>query len=121
MLVHRTGLLSKLDRECLLSCLATNTVTDAVREEQHAEEAKALVVRMRGARMLATQQDIDDALLEERPPHLPPDLPHCQAKDLRVPKSYEQAVRSEHGRLWKDSIAREWRGLLEAGTCETAE
>ena len=70
------------------------------------------------AAMLATRGDIDAALDDERPPHKPPDLPQCYASDLRVPRSYQEATRSEHANLWKDATGREFYGLLDAGTFE---
>ena len=66
--------------------------------------------------MLASRDDIDMTLREMNPPEVAPDLPQCYASDLRVPKTYREAVSSEHGNLWIDSVSREFRGLMEAGT-----
>ena len=68
------------------------------------------------AAMLATREDIDDTMNDQRPPYKPPDLPHCYASDLRVPKSHTEAMRSEYAHLWGDSTGREFYGLLDAGT-----
>lgn len=66
-------------------------------------------------------QPIDAAVREQRPPHLPLELPQCPAKDLKVPEGYVAAVCTGHGELWKDSIAQEWCGGSEAGIIDTAE
>ena len=68
--------------------------------------------------MLATREEIDDALDYQWPPHKPCDLPHSYASDLRVPVSYREAMRLEHAHLWEDSTGREFYGLLDAGTFE---
>ena len=66
----------------------------------------------RYAPKLATRDDIIAAKHEDRPPHNPPELPQCPAKDLKVPQTYHQAVTSEYGDLWEDSMDREWYCLL---------
>ena len=68
--------------------------------------------------MLARWEDIDHATNDQRPPDKRPDLPHCHAGDLKVPRSYEEAVRSEYSHLWTDAMAREATGLIDAGTFE---
>ena len=68
--------------------------------------------------MLATRDDIDDTLDNQRPPYKLLDLLQCYASDLRVPGSYIEAMRSEHANLWKGSTGREVYGLLDAGTFE---
>ena len=68
--------------------------------------------------LLATREEICDALDDQRPPHKPPDLPHCYASDLRVPGSYREVMRTEYAHLWEDSTGREFYGLLDAGTFE---
>ena len=70
------------------------------------------------AAMVAALQEIDAVLDDQRPPHKPPDLPHCYASDLKVPRSYREAMRSEHAHLWEDSTGREIYGLVDAGTFE---
>ena len=70
------------------------------------------------AAMLATREDIDAALDDQRPPYKPPDLPQCYASDLKVPGSHREAMRSEYAHLWVDSTGREFYGLLDAGTFE---
>ncbi|CAB1099934.1 unnamed protein product [Ectocarpus sp. CCAP 1310/34] len=73
------------------------------------------------ATLLANREDIDATLRDQRPPEQRPDLPHCQASDLRVPKSYKEAMASEHRHFWSDSMQREFYGLLEAGTFTPAK
>ena len=49
------------------------------------------------ATLLASRKDIDETLNEMNPPEVAPDLPHCYASDLRVPKTCREPVSSEHG------------------------
>lgn len=66
---------------------------------------------MRHATRLAKLEEIEAAMREQRPMHVPPELPLCPAKDLKVPNGYMQAVNSEHGELGKGSMDREWHGI----------
>lgn len=68
----------------------------------------------------ATRQDIDGTTRKQQSPHPPPDNPHYQASDLEVPKTYEEAMESERQHLWSDSMKKEVRGLLSAGTIAIA-
>ncbi|CAB1102832.1 unnamed protein product [Ectocarpus sp. CCAP 1310/34] len=68
------------------------------------------------ATLLANRLDIDAMLRDQRPPEQRPDHPHCQASDLRIPKSYDEAMASEYRHLCGDSMKRELFELLEAGT-----
>ena len=70
------------------------------------------------AAMLATREDIEATLNDQRPPYKPPDLPQFYARDIKVPRNHTEAMRSEHAHLWKDYSGREFYGLLEAGTFE---
>lgn len=66
--------------------------------------------------MLATREDIDATLHDQRPPCKPLDLPQCYARDLKVPRTHEggHAVRA---RTPVEGFSRrEFYGLLEAGT-----
>ena len=45
-----------------------------------------------------------------------PDLPTADASDLRTPTSVSGAEASPHAEIWRQSINREFRGLLQAGT-----
>ena len=49
--------------------------------------------------MLATRKDIEATLSDQRPPYKPPDGPPCFARDLKVPRNYTEAMRSEHAHL----------------------
>ncbi|CAB1101917.1 unnamed protein product [Ectocarpus sp. CCAP 1310/34] len=125
---HSTGLISMLDKDTLVSMLEARSAVDAERREPGGagagEQAGALAAADPGtggagfplafATFLANQEDIDATLRDQRPPEQRPDLPHCQASDLRVPKSYKEAMASEHRHLWSDSMQREFYGLLEA-------
>lgn len=70
--------------------------------------------------MFATREDVDAALQAERPPDKTPDLPHCLASALRVPKTLKEAMRSQRSELWEDSVGREFRfdgaGNLDPGS-----
>ena len=68
--------------------------------------------------MLVTREDIDATLDDQRPANRPPDLPHCYASDLKVPKIHKELMPSEHAHLCGDSTGREFYGLLDAGTFE---
>ncbi|CAB1112201.1 unnamed protein product [Ectocarpus sp. CCAP 1310/34] len=68
------------------------------------------------AAMFATREDVEATLRAKRPPDKTPDLPHCLASDLRVPKTFKEAMRSQHSELWDDAVGREFFGLLDAGT-----
>ena len=61
------------------------------------------------AAMLATREEIDAALDDQRPPDNPPDLPHRYASELKVPGSHREAMRSEH--------ALTYGTILRGGTC----
>lgn len=67
----------------MFSCWATRDVVDAGYEERSRDlpGGQGLGNGLDFAEKLVTRQDIDDALLEQRPPHLPPESPQCQAKD----------------------------------------
>ncbi|CAB1121535.1 unnamed protein product [Ectocarpus sp. CCAP 1310/34] len=140
---HSTGLVSMLDRNTLVSMLEARSAVDKERRELGGaeagepggtgagEQAGALAAVDPGAAgagfplafatLLANREDIDATLRDQRPPEQRPDLPHCQASDLRVPKSYKEAMASEHRHLWSDSMQREFYGLLEAGTFTPAK
>ncbi|CAB1106216.1 unnamed protein product [Ectocarpus sp. CCAP 1310/34] len=68
------------------------------------------------ATMFATREVVDAALRAERPPDKMPDLPHCLASDLRVPKTLKEAMRSQHPELWDAAVGRDFFGLLDVGT-----
>ena len=124
-LEHSAGLLSMMGKSAILSMLATRGAVNGGRRgepppvggrESPVEDREEIPWAM--AAMLATREDLDATLDDQRPPYKPPDLPHCYASDLKVPKSHGEAMRSEHAHLWKDSAGREFYGLLEAGTFE---
>lgn len=57
---------------------------------------------------------------EQRLPDKPPALPHNQASDLKILRSYGEAELPEHAHLWSDSVTNEFYGLLEADTFHEA-
>ena len=127
-----------IDKMALLSVLKTREAVDGGRREKlpppavgGCEESPPSINREettsgggRGgipcafAAMLATRDEIDDALDDQQPPHKLTDLLYCYASDRRVPGSYREAMTSEHAHLWEDSTGREFYGLLDAGTFE---
>ena len=134
---HNVGLRSRMSKNAPLSMVTTNGAVDAGRRNKppsfggHGQPSFLVGDRdeappvggNRGipcamAAMLPTREDIDATLGDQRPPYTPPDLPHCYASDLKVPRSHKEATRSEHAHLWKDSAGREFYGLLDAGTFE---
>lgn len=139
---HSTGLMSSLGRDELLSMLETRDVVESERREvggvlaaeevggsSHAESrgedcprepSGVAGVSFALATAFATREEIDAAVRDQQPPHQPPDLPQCQASDLSVPKTYKEAMESEHQHLWSDSMEREIHGLLSAGTFSPA-
>ena len=48
-------------------------------------------------------------------------MPHCHARDLRVPKSYAEMKRGENSLQFLDAVKREVHGLIEAGAFEVAD
>lgn len=58
------------------------------------------------AAMIATCEDIDATMSDQRPPCKPPDSPHCYARYLKVPGTHKEAMRSDHPYLWKGSPTR---------------
>lgn len=70
---------------------------------------------------LAQREDINNAIRECRPPEARPELPLCYARDLRVPKTFREAMNSEYSNLWEDSMQREYFGLLDGGTFAPVE
>lgn len=70
---------------------------------------------------LASTGDIQASLEDARPSPDPPELPQCYAGDLKVPKNYTEAMRSNNAYLWEHSVAKEYYGLLDAGTFREIE
>ena len=140
-LQHRLGLLSMMGKDALVSSLATREAVDQGRRDLppsasiappappppqdtslagHGSGGAAGAGRPGGlhmfAAMFATREDVEATLRAKRPPDKTPDLPHCLASDLRVPKTFKEAMRSQHSELWDDAVGREFFGLLDAGT-----
>ena len=135
---HKAGLLWMMDKTALISMLSTREVVDVGRRNDppsvvgRGQPSISAWSRERTppaggsggipcafAVVLANREGIDPTLGGQRPPYKPPDLPHCYASDLKVPRSHKEAMRSEHAHLWEDSTARELYGLLDAGTFES--
>ena len=112
---HSAGLISILDKNTLQEMGATNGAVDALCFKKWADMGghEGLPSSIGGnvgmekcgripcafAAMLATRGDIDAALDDQQLLHNPPDLPQCYAADLRVPRSYQEALRTEHTHL----------------------
>ena len=112
--VHQFKLLPATQQLALLSALVTDNSGGHGSGTGAAGGPEAIACPT----VMAKREDIELSRLEERPPLIPPDPPRCQASDLDVPRSYSEAMRSEHATLWSDSMAREHFGLLDAGTFE---
>ncbi|CAB1112502.1 unnamed protein product [Ectocarpus sp. CCAP 1310/34] len=137
-LAHRFGLVSLQDKATLLSTLTTRSIVDGGRKEIPSsaggrdgaepggrerggtkKEGLREEVPFACATLLASREDIDRAMMDLDPPEVAPDLPQCYASDLRVPKTYREAVSSQHADLWIHSVEKEFRGLMEADCGET--
>ena len=113
------GLLSMMDKTGLLSMLTTHGDVDAgcSRESPsvggHGEPSLTVGDRERtwstgGAgripcaltALLATREDTNGDLGDQRPPYKPPNLPNCYASFLKAHLSHSEAMQSEHGHLW---------------------
>ena len=70
----------------------------------------------------ARREDIDIAIINQRPPQDRPELPLCRGADLRTPATYAEATSSwyQYRRLFIDAMEREFHGLLSAGTFTVA-
>lgn len=100
-----------MDKSALLPMITTREcVNRALQKEAEAtpsthgrsENVPRLLVAM-----LATREDIDSTIHNERPPEKRLDMPHCYARDIKVPKSYREARGTENARLWEDSMQSE--------------
>ncbi|CAB1119354.1 unnamed protein product [Ectocarpus sp. CCAP 1310/34] len=111
---HSTGLISMLDKNTLVSMLETQSAVHEERREpggagtgepggaETGEQGGALEAVDLGAggaglplacaTLLAKREDIDAILRDQRPPEQRSDLPHCQATDLRISKSYNEVL-----------------------------
>ncbi|CAN0390290.1 unnamed protein product [Pylaiella littoralis] len=88
------GLVSMMDRECLLAMLSAHAAVDSrpgVGEFGGNKESgdggglpKGFLAR------LASAVDLQGAVAGDRPSPEPPDFPHCSASDLRLPKHYNE-------------------------------
>ncbi|CAM9661509.1 unnamed protein product [Pylaiella littoralis] len=88
------GLVSMMDRECLLAMLSAHAAVDSRRgvgEFGGNKESgdggglpKGFLAR------LASAVDLQGAVADDRPSPEPPDFPHCSASDLRLPKHYNE-------------------------------
>ena len=119
-----------LDKTRLRGMAATNGDVDALRFKKSADKGegerlpssigdnmgaeKGGGVPCVFAAMLATWGDIDADLHDQRPPHKPPDLPQCYASDLRVPRSYQEAIQSEHAQSMEGF---DGTGVLRSARC----
>ncbi|CAB1102712.1 unnamed protein product [Ectocarpus sp. CCAP 1310/34] len=125
---HRLGLLAMMDKDALISSLATREAVGQGRHEppmppppppdpSFGDRGSGGAVGAGGpmvsggggsqhgfAAKFATREDVDAALRAERPPDKVPDLPHCMAGDLREPKTFNEAMRSPHSELWGDAV-----------------
>lgn len=121
LLHHERDLFAQLDKPCLLSIHLARSAINAGRKRQDDGAGGRRGILFRDAKVLATKEEIEEALREDRPPRETPELPDCPVKELKTPTSYAQAMRSDQREIWEDSMAREFHGLKEAGTIDVAE
>ena len=108
--------MSMLDQTPLLSAMSIqNTINDYHGQTPPPGDGGGVGIPYSFAAMLARREDIDNAMNDQRPPDKQHDLPQCYASDLKVPRSYKEAVRSEYSHPWTDARA---TGLIDAGTFE---
>ena len=134
---HNLGLLSLSSRDVMRSALAAMDAASAQAggakqgEEQVRPVVSPMVAGGAGAAggvpcalvtRFARREDIDIAIMNQRPPHDRPELPQCRRSDLRVPKTFAEATspQFEHRNLFMDAMIREFHGLLSAGTFTVA-
>ena len=122
---HSIGLISMLDKTTLQGMVATNGAVDAVRYKKSgvsgvADYKHLQLAAIRGRRLregagdlVCLRDDAGDSGGHRR------HRPQCYASDLRVPRSYQEALRTNHAHLWEDSTARDFYGLPDAGTFES--
>ena len=118
---HEGDLLAQPDMQCLLFVHLARSTFNAGRKrrENGAEGRKEIFYR--DAKVLATKEEIEKAMREDRPPRDTPELPDCPVKDLKTRTSYAQAVHSDQRGIWEDSMAREFHGFKEMGTIDVEE
>ena len=114
-----------LDKTTLQGMVATNGAVDTVRykksgtfgshgqptfsvggHDRTSHPGKGRGIPCALVAMLATRENIDATMGDQRLSHDPVDLLQCYASDLRVPRNYKEAMRSEG------------KKLLDAGTVE---
>ena len=115
------ALLSLMDPESLVSLLETKRLVEerrtvarscsmgAEQGGQHGSMPVGLVAR------LATKSDLEAEMGGEGPQQQPPEMPFCNASDLKVPQSYGEAMSSEYAHLWGHATTKEMRGLVDGG------
>eukprot|EP00752_Nemacystus_decipiens_P017142 g15357.t1 len=134
---HSRGLLSLAGGDVLRSVLhsmdVANTQSGAAASVPGEQRATVSPMTAGGAAVaggipcglvarFARREDIDIAIMNQRPPHDRPELPLCRGIDLRVPKTFAEATSFsyEHRNLFIDAMCREFHGLLSAGTFTVA-
>ena len=68
------------------------------------------------AQGIATREAFDEAFREHELPPPNADIPTAPASAVPTPSTVAEAESSEHAVIWRDSRAREFRGLLQANT-----
>ena len=66
--------------------------------------------------MLANRESIDEAVRNHSPSKDSSAMPTSHASDLHTPTSVSEAEASSHAEIWRQSMNREFHGLLQAGT-----
>ena len=122
---HNHGLLSLSGRDVLLSALATQDLVNTLRAEPgggmpgQGEQHGGGSVPVALVTHFARREDIDIAIMEQRPHHDLPELPLlCHGSYLRVTKTFTEATsqRYQYRHLFEDAMCRGFHGLISAGT-----
>ena len=66
--------------------------------------------------LMAAREDIGHVLFHQAPPHDSPPLPTRPVSELSTPNSFIEACADKYSAVWRQAMAKEYRGLASAGT-----
>ena len=91
----------------------TRGETRAMRESPH---SMGLMSHAALAQGLAIREAFGKAFREHELPPPDADLPTAPASDVPIPSTIAEVESAEHAAIWRGSMTREFRGLLQANT-----
>ena len=94
----------------------TQATREASREHAHHYGLLSTLDHAALVSMLANRESIDEAVQNHSPSKDSPDMPTAHASDLHTPTSVSEAEASPHEEIWRQSMNREFHGLLQVGT-----